>query len=161
MVGRHLVVEPGLDRFPMRCVRGQRFFVTIAPALDLPCHIAFGFAQVAQAVGVVVDLMQLDETVDETLAQGFGFCRIQAQLRRQFRAQDDALDPFHHVELGADHRFVSAMHIRLGAVRETVTQLIEDAEFAAHVVGGLGLVAKWRATQDEFLLRVFEQVGEV
>ncbi|MNG27649.1 hypothetical protein D3C84_1128000 [compost metagenome] len=74
MIGRHLVVEPGLDRFPLRGVRGQGFFVAIAPAFDLPRHITFGFAEVAQAIGVVVNLMQLDELVDEAFAQGFGFC---------------------------------------------------------------------------------------
>ncbi|MNO99856.1 hypothetical protein D3C76_916380 [compost metagenome] len=53
------------------------------------------------------------------------------------------------------------MHVGLRAVRKTVAQLIEDAEFAAHVMGGLGLVTEGRPTQDEFLFRVFEQVGEV
>ncbi|MCY1440801.1 hypothetical protein D9M71_570900 [compost metagenome] len=161
MVGRHLVVEPGLDRFPLWRIGGQGLFVAIAPAFDLSRHVAFGFTQVTQAVGVVVDAMQFHELVDETLAQGFGFRRIQAQLRRQVRAQDDAVDPFHDIELGTDHRFVGAVHVGFRAVRKTVAQLIEDAEFTAHVVGRLGLVAEGRATQDEFLFGVFQQVSEV
>ncbi|MNN78421.1 hypothetical protein D3C81_1949800 [compost metagenome] len=53
------------------------------------------------------------------------------------------------------------MHVGFRAIRKTVAQLIEDAEFTAHVVGGLGLVAERRTAQDEFLFRVFQQVGQV
>ncbi|MNZ62040.1 hypothetical protein D3C78_801530 [compost metagenome] len=161
VVGRHLVVEPGFHRLPLWRIGGQGLLVAIAPAFDLARHVAFGLAEVTQAVGVVVDLVQFDEFVDEALAQGLGFRRVQPQLRRQVGAQDDAVDPFHHVELGTDHRFVGAVHVGFRAVRKAVAQLIEDAEFTAHVVGRLGPVAEGRTTQDEFLFGVFQQVGEV
>jgi hypothetical protein len=38
------------------------------------------------------------------LLQGFGPAGVQVQFGRDVRAQDDALDPFHHIELAADHR---------------------------------------------------------
>jgi len=53
------------------------------------------------------------------------------------------------------------VHIGFGAVREAIFKLVENAVFAAHVVGRLGLVAKRRATQHKFLAWVFQQVGQV
>ncbi|MNR10666.1 hypothetical protein D3C85_1269290 [compost metagenome] len=53
------------------------------------------------------------------------------------------------------------MHVGLGAVGETVLELVENAELTAHVVGGLGLVAKRRPTQHELLTGVLEQVRQV
>ncbi|MNZ69755.1 hypothetical protein D3C78_880660 [compost metagenome] len=103
VVGGHFVVEPGLDRLPLWRVRGQGFFITVAPALDLPGDIAFRLAQVGQAAGRVVDTVQFNQLVDEALAQRPGVARVQAQFRRQLGAQDDPLDPLHHIELGANH----------------------------------------------------------
>lgn len=140
---------------------GVRAFVAVAPTADLACYITFGLAQVGQAAGSVVDLVQFDEFIDKALAQRLGLGRVQAQFGRQVRAQDDAVDALHHIELGADHRLVKAVHIGFGAIREAVLELIENAVFAAHVVGGLGFVAKWRAAQHEFLARVFQQVSQV
>ena len=53
------------------------------------------------------------------------------------------------------------MHVGLGAVGETGVELVEDAVFAAHVVGRLGLVTERRTPQDELLLRVLDQVGQI
>ncbi|MNP14292.1 hypothetical protein D3C76_1066070 [compost metagenome] len=53
------------------------------------------------------------------------------------------------------------MHVRLGAVREAIVELVENAELAAHVVGRLGLVAERRPAQYKVAARVADQVGEV
>jgi|GEM_PF-3908063 len=161
MIGWHLVVEPGAYRLPFWRIGRQGFFIALAPAANLPRHVAFGLAQVGQAAGVVVDLVQFDEFVDKALAQGLGAGGVQAQLSRQVGTQDDAVDALHHIELGADHRFIGAVHISLGAVREAIFELVENAVFAAHVVGRLGLVTKRRATQHKFLVGVFQQVSQV
>ena len=79
--------------------------------------------------------MQLHQLVDKALAQGAGLLAAQCQFRWQVRAQNDALDPLHHIELGADQAFVSAMRVGLGAVGEGLAELVEDAELAAHVMG--------------------------
>jgi hypothetical protein len=160
VVGGHFFVQPGGDLFPARRIRGQGFFVAAGPALDLALHIAFRLAQVGQAAGVVVHLVQLDQAVDEAFAQGFGPAGVEVQFGRDVRAQDDALDPLHHIELAADQA-VGAVHVGLGAVGEAAVELVEDAEFAAHVVGRLGLVAERRAAQDEVAARVADQVGQV
>ncbi len=161
VVGRHLVLQPGLDRVPSRRIGGHGALVTLAPAFDLTFHIAFRFAQIAEPAGLVVDVVQFDELVDEALAQGAGLGLVEIQLRRQFRTQDDAVDALHHVELGADHRFIGAVDICLGAVGEPSVELIENAELAAHVMGRLGLVAEWRATQHQVQAGVLQQVGQV
>ncbi|MCY1349308.1 hypothetical protein D9M69_354910 [compost metagenome] len=161
MVGRHLVPEPGPDRFPGRRVRGHGLLVAVAPAGDLALHVAFRLAQVTQAAGLVVDVVQLHQLVDEALAQFAGLAFGELHVGRQVGAQDHALDPFHHVELGADHRLVGAVHVGLGAVGEAGVELVEDAEFAAHVVGGFGLAPEGRAAQHELLAGVFQQVGQV
>nr|GFD14199.1 hypothetical protein [Tanacetum cinerariifolium] len=70
---------------------------------------------------------------------------------------DDALDPLHDIELGADHRFVGAVHVGLGAIRKGVLELIQNPVFTAHVVGAFCLVPERRAAQDELLFRVLEQ----
>src|SRR3990167_3052413 len=159
--GRHLVFQPGLDRLPQRCVRGQGLLVARAPATDLALYIAFRFAQVAETAGGVVDVVQLDHLVDEALAQLAGLVGIEVQLGRHIGAQDDAVDPLHYIEFGADHRFVRAVHIGFRAVGEGLVELVENAVLATHIVSGFGLVAKGRTPQDEFLLGVFDQVGEV
>ncbi|CRS20361.1 hypothetical protein PAERUG_P48_London_17_VIM_2_01_13_05483 [Pseudomonas aeruginosa] len=161
VIGRLLVLEPGLDRFPERRVGGQGLLVAVGPAGDLALHVAVRSAQVGQSAGGVVDVVQFDELVDEALAQAAGLLFVEIQLWRQFGAQDDALDPFHDVELGADHRRVGAVEVGFRAVGEACVQLVQDAVFAAHVVGRLGLVAEWRATQDELLARILDQVGQV
>ncbi len=134
MVGGHLVIQPGLDRFPLRGVRGQGLFITLAPTANLPRDIAFGLAQLAQATSVVIDAVQFDQALDKALAQRLGLGGIEAKLRWQVGAQDNALDPLHHIELRADQAFVAAMRIGLRAIREAVLEPIEDAEFAPHVV---------------------------
>ena len=78
--------------------------------------------------------MQFHQTVDEAFAQGFGALGIEAQLRRDVRAQDDPFDPVHQVELAADQAFVGAVQVRLGAVRKTAVELIEDTKLTGHVV---------------------------
>ncbi|MNF58501.1 hypothetical protein D3C84_400580 [compost metagenome] len=161
VVGGHLLLEPGLDGFPARRIGGQCLVVAIAPAVDLALHVALGLAQVGQAALLVIDLVQLHQFVDEAFAQGFGARGVQVEFRRQVRAQDDALDPFHDIELGANDRFIGAVHIRLGAVGKTTVELVEDAVFAAHVMGRLGLVAKGWPAQHELLPRVLQQVGQV
>lgn len=161
VVGRHLVVEPCTHRFPAWGIGGQGFFVAVAPAANLALYVAFRLAQVGQAAGAVIDLVQFNELVDKAFAQGFGPGRIQAQLRRQVGAQNNPVDPFHYIELGADHRLIGAMHIGFGAIGKAVFQLVENAVLAAHVMGRLGLVAKRRAPQHEFLAWVFEQVSQV
>ncbi|MNM80544.1 hypothetical protein D3C81_925160 [compost metagenome] len=102
MIGRHLLAQPGDDLFPAWGIRGQGLLVAAAPAFDLTLYVTFGLAQVAQATGVVVHAVQLDHALDEALAQRFGALGIQAQFRRQVRAQDDALDPVHDVELATN-----------------------------------------------------------
>ncbi|MCY1366902.1 hypothetical protein D9M69_538120 [compost metagenome] len=161
VIARHLVLEPGLDRLPLRRIGGHGFFIAVDPATDLALHVAFRFTQVGEAAGLVINVVQLDQLVDEVLAQLAGASLVEVQLRGQLVAQDDAVDPFHDVELGADHRFVGAVRIGLRAIGEAGVELVEDAVFAPHVMGRLGLAAERRAAQDELLLRVFDQVGQV
>ncbi|MCY1447071.1 hypothetical protein D9M71_636740 [compost metagenome] len=105
--------------------------------------------------------MQLHQLVDEAVAQLAGLAFVERHVGRQLGAQDHPLDPLHHIELGADHRFVGAVHVGFRAVGEAGVELVEDAELAAHVVGGLGLAAKGRTAQHEFPVGVFQQVGQV
>ncbi len=49
----------------------------------------------------------------------------------------------------------------LGAIGEAVVEAIENAELAAHVVGGLGLAPERRAAQHQGAIRILQQVGEV
>ncbi|MNE27926.1 hypothetical protein D3C80_1213500 [compost metagenome] len=154
-------MQPGGYRFPAWRIRCQGFFITAGPALDLALHVALRLAQVGQAAGGVVHLVQLDQAVDEAFAQGFGPASVQVKFGRDVRAQDDALDPFHHIELAADQAGVGAVCIGLGAVREAAVQLVEDAVLATHVVGRLGLLTEGWSTQHEVAARVADQVGEV
>ncbi|MNF68534.1 hypothetical protein D3C84_503940 [compost metagenome] len=105
--------------------------------------------------------MQLHQLVDEAVAQLAGLAFVERHVGRQLGAQDHPLDPLHHIELGADHRFVGAVHVGFRAVGETGVELVEDAELAAHVVGGLRLAAEGRAAQHELMAGVFQQVGQV
>ncbi|MNC09407.1 hypothetical protein D3C75_570300 [compost metagenome] len=105
--------------------------------------------------------MQFHQAVDEALAQGLGAVGVKVQLGRDVRAQDDALDPLHHVELAADQAAVGAVHIGLGAVGEAAVELVKDAKLAAHVVGRLGLLPERWTAQNEVAARVADQVGKV
>ncbi|MNN32975.1 hypothetical protein D3C81_1467120 [compost metagenome] len=105
--------------------------------------------------------MQFHQAVDEAFAQGLGAVGVKVQRGRDVRAQDDALDPFHHIELAADKAAVGAMHIGLGAVGEAAVELVEDAKLAAHVVGRLGLLPERWTAQHEVAARVADQVGKV
>ena len=128
---------------------------------DLTLHVAFRLAQVTQAAGLVVNVEQLDQLVDEAHAQLASFLRTKIEFGRDVRAQDNAVDPLHDVELGANHALIGAVHIGFGAVGKTVIELIENTELATHIVGRLGLVPIWRAAQYKLFVRVFKQIGQV
>ncbi|MNE88525.1 hypothetical protein D3C80_1858400 [compost metagenome] len=53
------------------------------------------------------------------------------------------------------------MHIGLGTERESGVELVENAKFTAHVVGGLGLATKGRPAQHELSDGIFQQVGQI
>ncbi len=161
VIGWHLVAQPCLYRLPGRRIGGDGAFVTIDPAADLPLYITFRLAQVAEATGLVVDVVQVDELVDEALAQRSGLRGREIQFGRNILAQDDAAHPLHDVELGADERFVGAVGVGLRAIRKTGVELVEDAVLTPHVMSRFRLVAERRAAQDELALGVFQQIGQI
>src|SRR5690606_19818636 len=63
--------------------------------------------------------------------------------------QDQAVELLHHEERGADKIVCAALEQRSRA-REAALQTLKNTEFAAHVVAGFRLGARWRPAQDDF-----------
>ncbi len=83
--------------------------VLLGPAVDLAQHVVAGTAEVLQADGLVVGVVQVGERLQGGHVDGVALGRL--VLRQGLVPEDAALDHVHHVEHGADHALVLAQAV--------------------------------------------------
>ena len=154
-------MEPLHDLLKCRCIRGPGSLVALGPALHLPLHVAFGFAESLKADGLVVDGVEFVVHIQQVLAQRAHLIRREFESLGEVLPQDDPPDALHHVE-GAPHDgFIFRIDQRLGTIGEDRVEGREDPVFPAHVMGGLGLPAEGRPPQHKLCVSDLDEVGEV
>ncbi len=127
-------------------IAGLRLLPLPLPALQLPLDVGLLAAQLPQADGVGIDVVDLDQRVDDALADRLALPLVE-RVRVLGRAQDRALDEIHDVEGRAVHRFVLA---EAGHRRDRNRGLLEGGDhavLAAHVVGRAEPLAQRRAAE--------------
>ena len=145
-VVRHLVIEPGHHFFKVTHVFRTSLPEPIAPAANLPLHVTGALTQLVQACGPGIHGMQVYQLVDHVQAQLAGVFSAQLEILGEILAQNDALEPFHHVEVTAQNAVIVADGDNIGHVGIRRLQGLHHASFPQHVVGRLGdLAERWPA----------------
>ena len=98
MVGRQVLLHPCGDFFYFGIVVCFRAVVALGPAADLAFEISFGLAEIGEASGGVIHMVQAHEIINEGFAEAARFFCGKIQTVRESSAQDDAVDRLHHVE---------------------------------------------------------------
>ena len=153
--------QPRADAVHFSDLVRARILVALEPAFNLPGNITIRLSQVAEAGPCIINCMKLDEILDEAFRKSAHQRRLQVQSRRWCRAEDDPADAFHDIKRRAQHRFIFAIgqgprHFRIDSV-----DVRKDAIFTPHIVGGLDLGAKWRASQNHLPRSRSDQVGQI
>ena len=130
---RNVVRQPGHEPVHGLDLLGLRGDVLLAPAPDLTLVVIAGLAEVAEAHRFRVDVVQRRQHPSQIQVHGPPLFR--RLLRQAGLGEHPAVDPFHHVELGADDLGVVAAHehLRYGYVR--VLQRFHHPMLAVHLMG--------------------------
>ncbi len=143
----HVRLEPFADRLDGRDVARAVVLPQAEEAPQLALEVAGRLAEALEAGVAPVDGVDLDERVDELLADAPAV--VGAVERGRHRARDDvALDALHDVEGRADHRLVVADGEHGGHARAPGERR-QHARLAQDVVGAGRQRAARRAAQDD------------
>src|ERR1700687_2258913 len=125
---RHLVDDGNVFRL---CA-----FVTPGPSVDLSAHEPRGLAQITEADGLVVDIVQVGECINQHFADATIDVRVvsTAELGRNGAAHDDAAPALHDEERRANDRRVFAKYKSARCKRVALIEHGERAKLATHVV---------------------------
>ena len=86
--------------------------ILLGPAVDLPAHVVAGLAEVRQAHGLDIGVVQVSQGLDLGHVDGPALGGL--ALGQGLVPEDPALDHVHDIEPGADHRLVGAEAIGTG-----------------------------------------------
>ena len=154
-------VEAAAQLLDARQLTRFRRLPLLPPAPHLAAKKAIGVPKAGEADLVGVDGVQLQQGLDEGRRhRAPRFDRV-GKLGGQRVADDVAVDPLHHVEPRADHRFVLAERDHLRHGNPGAPQGREHPVLARHVVRR-GKHMRGRGTaDDEAAPCVFHDVGEI
>ena len=106
-------------------------------AAQLALEVTGRLSEALQASGLPVDAVQLDQRIDQLLAELLAL-RCVVEDRWQLCADHFAIDVFHDEERRADDRLVIADGEHLRHARGGRPKRSDHARFAQHVVGARG-----------------------
>jgi len=156
--GGKVVLEVGDDRVHSGEFGGAGAVPAVGPAADLAFDEADGFAEGEEGGVSEGDGVELDEAVEEGLADGGS---LVGPGGGEGGTDDDAAAAFHEVEGGAQDGGIFAKAKGFGSGGEVGMDGGEESELAGHIVGFGRDGAEGGAAEDEFFGACGEEIREI